>query len=216
MLKSPQSPRTIPYSLLNGGKLTTEIWWALKQVVCGYSDNSVTDLVNTFKVMFVDSKIVSKMELGKNKLKYVVNYGTVSFFAEGFKKQVSESEWLAFCCDESLNKVIQESEVDLVLRFWDTCKNKVQVYYWDSMFLGYATAVDLLKKINDGLAGLDLSKQIQLSMDGSNVNWKVLSDMIIERDKAGLNNLVNIGNCNLLVVCSWSIEISNKSNKVES
>ena len=84
------------------------------------------------------------------------------------------------------------------------------------MFLGYATAVDLLKKINDGLASLDLSKQIQLSMDGSNVNWKVLSDMIIERDKAGLNNLVNIGNCNLLVVCSWSIEISNKSNKVES
>ena len=166
--------------------------------------------------MFVDSKIVSKMELGKNKLKYVVNYGTVSFFAEGFKKQVSESEWLAFCYNESLNKVIQESEVDLVLRFWDTCKNEVQVYYWDSMFLGYATAVDLLKKINDGLAGLDLSKQIQLSMDGSNVNWKVLSDMIIERDKAGLNNLVNIGNCNLLVVCSWSIEISNKSNKVES
>ena len=129
MLKSPQSPHTIPYSLLNGGKLTTEIWWSLKQVVCGYSDNSVTDLVNTFKVMFVDTKIVSKMELGKNKLKYVVNYGTVSFFAEGFKKQVSESEWLAFCCDESLNKVIQESEVDLVLRFWDTCKNEVQVYY---------------------------------------------------------------------------------------
>ena len=68
------------------------------------------------------------------------------------------------------------------------------------MFLGYATAVDLLKKINDRLAGLDLSKQIQLSVDGSNVNWKVLSDMIIERDKAGLNNLVNIGSCNLLVV----------------
>ena len=84
------------------------------------------------------------------------------------------------------------------------------------MFLGYATAVDLLKKINDGLASLDLSKQIQLSMDGSNVNWKVLSDMIIERDKAGLNNLVDIGNCNLLVVYSWSIEISNKNNKVES
>ena len=90
--------------------------------------------------------------------------------------------------------------MDLVLRFWDTCKNEVQVYYWDSIFLGYATAVDLLKKINDRLAGLDLSKQIQLSMDGSNVNWKVLSDMIIERDRAGLNNLVNIGSCNLLVV----------------
>jgi len=29
------------------------------------------------------------MELGKDKLKYVVNYGIAPFFAEGLKKQVS-------------------------------------------------------------------------------------------------------------------------------
>ena len=124
--------------------------------------------------MLPDSKIVSKMELGKGKLKYVVNYGIALFFAEGLKKQDSESESLAVFYDESLNKVIQESEMDLVLRFWDTCKNKFQVRYWDSMFLGYAAAADSLKKINDRLAGLDLSKQIQLWMDGPNVNWKVV------------------------------------------
>ena len=99
------------------------------------------------------------MELDKDKLKYVVNYGTAPFFAERLKKQVSESEWLAVCYDESLSKIIQESEMDLVLRFCDTCKNKVQAHYWDSMFFGYKTAADLLKKINDGLAGLDLSKK---------------------------------------------------------
>ena len=68
------------------------------------------------------------------------------------------------------------------------------------MFLGHATAADLRKKVDDGLAGLDLSKQIQLAMDGTNVNWKVLSDMKKEGDEAGLNNLVNIGSCNLHVV----------------
>ena len=68
------------------------------------------------------------------------------------------------------------------------------------MFLGHATAADLRKKVDDGLAGLDLSKQIQLAMDGTNVNWKVLSDMKKEREEAGLNNLVNIGSCNLHVV----------------
>lgn len=150
--------------------------------------------------MFPHSKIASKMELGKDKLKYVVNYGIAPFFAEGLKKQVSESEWLAVCYDESLNKVIQDSEMDLVLRFWDNVINKVQVRYWDSMFLGHATAADLLKKINEGLAGLNLSKQIQLSMDGPNVNWKVLSHMKKEREKAGLNKLVNICSCNLHVV----------------
>jgi len=87
---------------------------------CGYSDNSVKDSINSFYVMFPDRKIASKMELGKDKLKYVVNYGIAPFFVEELKKQVDESDWLAVSYDESLNKVTQESEMDLVLRFWDT------------------------------------------------------------------------------------------------
>ena len=52
--------------------------------------------------------------------------------------------------------------MDLVLRFCEICKNKVQVCYWDSMFLGHETVADLQKKINGGLAGLDLSKKNQV------------------------------------------------------
>ena len=55
------------------------------------------------------------MELGKDKLKYIVNYGISPFFAERLKKQVSESEWLSVCYEESLNKIIQESEMNIVL-----------------------------------------------------------------------------------------------------
>ena len=55
--------------------------------------------------------------------------------------------------------------MDLVLRFCDTSKNKVQVHYWDSMFLGHEIAADLLKKINARLAGLDLSKKNQVFND---------------------------------------------------
>ena len=75
------------------------------------------------------------MELGKGKLKYVVNFGIALFFAERLKKQVSESEWFAVCYEESLNKIIQESEIDFVFRFCDTCKNKAQVHYWDFCIL---------------------------------------------------------------------------------
>ena len=60
-VSSAETRFTIPCSLLDDEKLTAEIWWALKHVVCGYSDNSVTDSINTFKVMFLDSKIASKM-----------------------------------------------------------------------------------------------------------------------------------------------------------
>ena len=38
------------------------------------------------------------------------------------------------------------------------------------MFLGHAAAADLQKKPDDRLAGLDLSKQIQLLMDLPNMN----------------------------------------------
>ena len=58
----------------DGGKLNAEIRWVLTHVVGGYSDNSVTGSVNLFQSMFPDSKIASIMELGKDKLKYVVNY----------------------------------------------------------------------------------------------------------------------------------------------
>ena len=91
-VSSAETRSTIPCSLLDDEKLTAEIWWAIKHVNCGYSDNSVTDSLNTFKVMFLDSKIASKMGLGKEKLKYLVNYGIAPFLAEGWKKEVSESE----------------------------------------------------------------------------------------------------------------------------
>ena len=91
-VSSAETRSTIPCRLLDDEKLTAEIWWAIKHVNCGYSDNSVTDSINTFKVMFLDSKIASKMGLGKEKLKYLVNYGIAPFLAEGWKKEVSESE----------------------------------------------------------------------------------------------------------------------------
>ena len=39
------------------------------------NDNSVTDSINTFKVILPENKIASKMELGKDKLKYVFSHG---------------------------------------------------------------------------------------------------------------------------------------------
>ena len=42
--------------------------------------------------MFPDSKIASIMELGKDKLKYVVNYGIAPYFTQLLKEQVSSSE----------------------------------------------------------------------------------------------------------------------------
>ena len=43
---------TIPSSFQDGGKLNVEIWWCLKHVLSGYSDNSVVDSSELLKIMF--------------------------------------------------------------------------------------------------------------------------------------------------------------------
>ena len=55
--------------------------------------------------MFQDSKIASKIELGKGKLKYVVNYGITPFFTERLKKKQNSAmllgfdvSWACSCC----------------------------------------------------------------------------------------------------------------------
>ena len=104
----------------------------LKHVVSRCSDNVVTDSVNIFKPIFLDSKIASMIELGKDKSKYgnilnYANYGIAPHFTELLKGQACSSEWFVVCYDESLNKIIQECEMDLVITFLDNISNKVQV-----------------------------------------------------------------------------------------
>ena len=43
--------------------------------------------------MFPDGKIASILELGKDKLKYVVNYGIAPYFTQLLRDQVSSSKW---------------------------------------------------------------------------------------------------------------------------
>ena len=114
----------------------------LKHIVSRYSDSPVTDSVNVFKAMFLDSKIASILELSKDKLKYVANYGIAPHFIESSKEQFRSSECFVVCYDESLNKIIQESEMDLVIRIWNNISNKVQIRYWNSIFLGHTTSID--------------------------------------------------------------------------
>ena len=49
--------------------------------------------MDLFQLMFPDSKIASILVLGKDKLKYVVNYGIAPYFTQLLRGQVSSSKW---------------------------------------------------------------------------------------------------------------------------
>ena len=65
---------TIPTAYYSEKKMFSEMRWALEQVLCGYSDNSCKGTVNLFWVMFLNSKIAASMDLGRNKLKFIINH----------------------------------------------------------------------------------------------------------------------------------------------
>ena len=90
--------------------------------------------------------------------------------------------------------------MDMTVRFWDSEYNKVVERYFHSDFLGHATAADMLYHFNKGIAELDPSCLIQVSMDGPNVNWKFYCSFCEERKAAELPDLLNIGSCSLHVV----------------
>ena len=56
--------------------------------------------------------------------------------------------------DESLNKVLQKEQMDIIVRFWDKEKNKVSSRYLNSQFLGHTRAADLLQKFREALGKL--------------------------------------------------------------
>ena len=78
--------------------------------------------------------------------------------------------------------------MDLVLRDWDSIEIKVQVRYWNSMFMGHGTTSDLFTKFNEGLKGIDLTKLSQVSMDEPSVNWKFYEKVEKSRKKQNLAN----------------------------
>ena len=174
--------------------------WSVKHVLSGYSDNSVKDTITLFQTIFQDSKAAMKMELGPTKLHYVVNYGIAPYFKNILKEDITSSDYFVVSFDESLNKTIQNCEMDEIIRFWDEKVNQVQVRFWNSMYFGHATHTDLLKNFGAGIEGFDLSKLLQVSMDGPSVNLKFLSELKKSRDENNLPKLIDIGSCNLHTV----------------
>ena len=88
--------------------------------------------------------------------------------------------------------------MDLLLRYWDNHDQQVKVRYWDSKFLGHTTNKDLLIEFNKSVDIIDLSKIIQVSMDGPSVNLKFMQELIKHREE--LEMMIDIGTCGLHVV----------------
>lgn len=85
-----------------------------------------------------------------------------------------------------------------VLKFG--CLFQVTTRYYDSAFMGHATAENLDEHFSKITEGLDMKKLLQVSMDGPNVNWKFYKQLQDRLSSVENSSLLNIGSCGLHVV----------------
>ena len=189
--------------LTNDDVLSAEIIWAIKTVVSHYSCSSSANTNTLFQKMFPDSEIAKKFSCGETKCSYLIQFGLAPYFKADLASKIQKpGTILVVSFDESLNKVLQEEQMDLLLRFWDVELNRVVTRYYDSVFLGHTRAEDLLGKFKSGLSKLNARNMLQISMDGPSTNWKFLDLLVQDREESEPNipSLINVGSCGLHIV----------------
>ena len=110
--------------------------------------SSVDVLCNTFQKMFPDSGIATRMKLGCTKATYIANFGILPYVSMLLHGSINKPPVYILSFDESLNKVTQECEMDLLICFWDD-DIMVKVWYLGSSFFGHSTTKDLVTQFEE-------------------------------------------------------------------
>lgn len=79
--------------------------------------------------------------------------------------------------DESLNKVSQKEQLDVMVRYWAPTDATVRTQYLTSCFLGHTCAEDLASAFRKATEDVKKAKILQVSMDGPNVNIKFVRSL---------------------------------------
>jgi len=182
-------------------KTKSEILWALHLISSHISLSAGAKSIDVMKLMFPDSEIVKNVQLQRTKLSYLITYGLARHFKLEFDDELSNCSYYTVEFDESLNKVSQKEQLDVHIRYWNDIKKEVCVRYFTSVFLGHTNAVELLKALKEAIKFLNFRNIIQISMDGPNVNIKMLHDFKEELQQKNENSIdhiiFDIGSCGL-------------------
>lgn len=210
------SSKTLDESLISFNVLHAEIKWCLKVVKSNFSFRSCDRINNLFIDMFSDSVIAKKIQLGRTKCAYFVNFGIAPHVKSLLIKEIKLSPFYSLSFDESMNRVLQSEQMDIQIRHWDSSTAIAKTRYYDSQFVLRPNAENLFESIKAGIKDLPDQKFIQLSMDGPSTNWAILRKLTDYRQKTEVPPVEDIGSCSLHVVAGslqtafketdWSID----------
>lgn len=189
--------------------LDAEILWALKCIKSHYSYKPCEDIAQLLSRMFSDSSIASNFSCGEKKCAYICHFGLGPHFQTLLVDNCKNAEFFTLLFDETLNQTNQKKQLDIHVRYWHQEECRVRTQYLTSAFIGHSTSEDILSALYECVVKLDLSKLLQISMDGPYVNWKFYNSLQEDLSKEyGIQSL-NLGSCGLHILNnSFKHEIS--------
>jgi hypothetical protein len=152
-----------------GDILKSEIMWILYTVSMHQSFKSNEHIGFVFQKMFPDSEMAKKFQCAERKSAYLCTFGIGEYLKNELIENINKCEFYTILFDESLNKKMQEKQMDIHVRYW--ANTQVVTRYLCSVFLGHAKTQDMIHHFEGGIQELNKAKLQQISMDGPNVNW---------------------------------------------
>lgn len=185
--------------MLKSDTIKAEIMWCLETVMSHKSLRVAEKDITVMRRMFSDSQIAAKIQLGRDKISYMIMFGIAPYYRSELEETLQKTSFVVIGFDESLNKTTKKQQMDLNVRFWDDSKNEVVTRYMTSKFLGRSRATELHAAFKEGLGNIPLNKLLQVSMDGPNVNWALLRELKLDV-QTGNTKLLDLGSCGLHIL----------------
>ena len=139
------------------------------------------------------------MRFGPYNLSYLICFGIAPYFKQQLLVELEETQCFVILFDESLNNELHKEQTDFFVKYFT--KDKVVCRYPTSRFLDHTCAEDLKKEFEEGIQELDKKKMVQVSIDGSNVIWKLYDSIEEERNQNDdYSSLIDIGSCSVHIV----------------
>ena len=205
-ITKPQSGVVVPTSVplyVTNESVKAEIRLAMKCVTSHYSQRSMDEFPELLRTIFPDSEIAKGVQLGRTKIGYTINYGLKMYYQEKCMNAIKNVNRFTVCFDEAHNDISNRKQLDAHVLYFDEFERKVQRSYVGSTFMGHGHSDLCLKKLQEALHDLNITDNlVQVSMDGPNVNWKLLSLLSEERknENPSCPDMLNIGSCGIHVL----------------
>ena len=167
-----------------------EIRWAIKVVISHFSYRSCLDINKLFQNVFPDSSVANDFsKFFKTKCARTVHFGIAPYRKNELLQAANDSPFHSILFDGSLNSNLQQCQMDVRVRFWDSTSGKAISRYLTSQFLKSPNAANLLKHLTEALDPVHQKRMTTLSMDGPSVNlcvFRQLNESRLNEEKPAL------------------------------